>query len=79
MIFFTGIGVRPDVAMQAAMTIRYLFKPVVTLVLGRHRHRADPAPGAAKRPLGAWRWALLAALLLFSTGPASRQLRQEFS
>ncbi|WP_395676500.1 NrsF family protein [Inquilinus sp.] len=64
-IFFSGIGVRPD-AMQAAMTIRYLFKFVVTLALavtatGLVLHLARPGV-----PLGAWRWALLAAPLLLA-------------
>jgi hypothetical protein len=62
-IFFAGIGVRPDV-MHAAMTIRYLFKFVVTLTLavtatGLILHLARPGV-----PLGPWRWALLAAPVL---------------
>jgi hypothetical protein len=59
-IFFIGIGVRPDV-MQAMDTVRYLFKFVVTLTLavtatGLILHLARPGV-----PLGAWRWALIAA------------------
>ncbi|HEY9348439.1 MAG TPA: NrsF family protein, partial [Inquilinus sp.] len=65
LIFFAGIGVRPDV-MQAVETIRYLFKFVVTLALavtatGLILHLARPGV-----PLGAWRWALLAAPVLLA-------------
>ncbi|MGL4968257.1 MAG: NrsF family protein [Inquilinus sp.] len=65
LIFFAGIGVRPDV-MQAVETIRYLFKFVVTLALavtatGLILHLARPGV-----PLGAWRWALLAAPALLA-------------
>ncbi|OWJ58322.1 NrsF family protein [Inquilinus limosus] len=77
-IFFTGIGVRPD-AMQAAMTIRYLFKFVVTLALavtatGLILHLARPGV-----PLGAWRWALLAAPLLLAVAVALEMMAMPMS
>jgi len=64
-IFFAGIGVRPDV-MVAVTTVRYLFKFVVTLALavtatGLILHLARPGV-----PLGVWRWALLAAPVLLA-------------
>lgn len=77
-IFFAGIGVRPD-AMQAAMTIRYLFKFVVTLALavtatGLILHLARPGV-----PLGAWRWALLAAPVLLAISVALEMMAMPMS
>jgi hypothetical protein len=65
-IFFSLIHPRPDVA-QAAETVRFLFKFVVTLTLtatamGLVLRAAQPGV-----PLGIWRWSPLAApILLFA-------------
>jgi len=65
-LFFAGIGVRPDIA-QAAGTMRFDFKFVVTLTL------AATALGLALRmarpgvPLGRWAWALAAVPILLGT------------
>lgn len=77
-IFFAGIGVRPDV-MQAVETIRYLFKFVVTLALavtatGLILHLARPGV-----PLGAWRWALLAAPVLLIVSVALEMMAMPMS
>ena len=77
-IFFAGIGVRPDV-MQAVETIRYLFKFIVTLALavtatGLILHLARPGV-----PLGAWRWALLAAPILLAVSVALEMMAMPMS
>ncbi|MGO4123897.1 NrsF family protein [Inquilinus sp. YAF38] len=77
-IFFAGIGVRPDV-MQAVETVRYLFKFVVTLALaitatGLILHLARPGV-----PLGAWRWALLAAPMLLAVSVALEMMAMPMS
>lgn len=78
LIFFAGIGVRPDV-MQAVETVRYLFKFVVTLALavtatGLILHLARPGV-----PLGAWRWALLAAPVLLAVSVALEMMAMPMS
>lgn len=78
LIFFAGIGVRPDV-MQAVETVRYLFKFIVTLALavtatGLILHLARPGV-----PLGAWRWALLAAPLLLAVSVALEMMAMPMS
>jgi hypothetical protein len=75
---FAGIGVRPD-AMQAVETVRYLFKFIVTLALavtatGLILHLARPGV-----PLGAWRWALLAAPLLLTVSVALEMMAMPMS
>ncbi|TSD89382.1 DUF1109 family protein [Mycobacterium sp. KBS0706] len=77
-IFFAGIGVRPDV-MQAVETVRYLFKFIVTLALavtatGLILHLARPGV-----PLGAWRWALLAAPVLLAVSVALEMMAMPMS
>ena len=77
-IFFAGIGVRPDV-MQAVETVRYLFKFIVTLALavtatGLILHLARPGV-----PLGAWRWALLAAPVLLIVSVALEMMAMPMS
>lgn len=78
LIFFAGIGVRPDV-MQAVETVRYLFKFIVTLALaitatGLILHLARPGV-----PLGAWRWALLAAPILLAVSVALEMMAMPMS
>ncbi|WP_225770532.1 NrsF family protein [Inquilinus sp. Marseille-Q2685] len=77
-IFFAGVGIRPDV-MQAVETVRYLFKFVVTLALavtatGLILHLARPGV-----PLGAWRWALLAAPVLLVVSVALEMMAMPMS
>jgi hypothetical protein len=77
-IFLFGIGIRPDV-MQAVETIRYLFKFVVTLALavtatGLILHLVRPGV-----PLGAWRWALLAAPILLAVSVALEMMAMPMS